>query len=286
MLRQGLPSVRRREPAEVGRLRDLCPRPLAAGALHRPQLRPAAHRPGGHPGRLGQHRRSVEVEIYRIGDRNLLPTVRSEDFLGQLSGYAAETIATEKGVKIWTGIARRRSPSSTRTSSRPSRCIEAVGKLEPGVYVMIARPDSGAAPADEDYSARATQWFVVSDLGLTGLQGQGRRARPRALARERRAARQCRDPPRRPQQRGAGDEVDRCRRPCRLRSRPRARRGRQRAGPRRRLDRRAITASSTSARAAFDLTDRGVKGRAAPGAVDAYRLSPSAASTAPARRCS
>ena len=47
--------VRRREPAEVGGLRGLCPRPLAAGALHRPQLRPAAHRPGGHPGRLGQH---------------------------------------------------------------------------------------------------------------------------------------------------------------------------------------------------------------------------------------
>ncbi len=26
----------------------------------------------------------VEVEVYRIGDRNLLPTVRSDDFLGQL----------------------------------------------------------------------------------------------------------------------------------------------------------------------------------------------------------
>ena len=36
------------------------------------------------------------------------------------------------------------------------------------------------------------------------------------------------------------------------------------------IDRRAITASSTSARAAFDLTDRGVKGRVAPGAVDAF----------------
>ena len=180
----------------------------------------------------------AEVEIYRIGDRNLLPTVRSEEFLGQINRSAAETIATEKGRKIWSG--------SLETKSELNRDVvtafpvtEAVGKLEPGVYVMIARP-KGAAPAEEDYSARATQWFVVSDLGLTGFKGKdGVHALVRSLA-TRRAARQCRDPPRRPQQRRAGDEIDRCRRPCRLRSRPRARRGRQRAGPDRRLDRRGL----------------------------------------------
>ena len=50
--------------------------------------------------------------------------------------------------------------------------LSAVGTLQPGVYVMMARPQNGGAPADdEDYETRATQWFIVSDLGLTALKG-------------------------------------------------------------------------------------------------------------------
>ena len=43
------------------------------------------------------------MEVYRIGDRNLLPTVRSYDFLGQLTRYSAAEIARDKGLKIWNG---------------------------------------------------------------------------------------------------------------------------------------------------------------------------------------
>ena len=55
VLRQGLPSsvgesLLKSADYEVY-VRDRSPQV----ALHRPQLRPAAHRPGGHPGRLGQH---------------------------------------------------------------------------------------------------------------------------------------------------------------------------------------------------------------------------------------
>ncbi len=53
---------------------------------------------------------------------------------------------------------------------------KAVGKLEPGVYLVTARPWSGAnAPAtnsdDSDDTQLATQWMVVSDLGLTTFSG-------------------------------------------------------------------------------------------------------------------
>ena len=228
---------------------------------------------------------SVEVEIYRIGDRNLLPTVRSEEFLGQISRSAAETIATEKGREDLVRHRSRPKSELNRDVVTAFPVTEAVGKLEPGVYVMIARPDRAPRRPRRTTAPAATQWFVVSDLGLTAFKGKdGVHVLVRSLA-TRRAARQCRGPPRRPQQRGAGDEVDRCRRPCRLRSRARARRGRHRAGP-------VVAATGEDygfldlGSRAFDLTDRGVKGRVAPGAVDAYRLSPSAASTAPARRCS
>ena len=53
--------------------------------------------------------------------------------------------------------------------------LEAVGKLEPGIYVVTARPWKGASnPADanaEESVQLAAQWMVVSDLGLTAISG-------------------------------------------------------------------------------------------------------------------
>ncbi len=42
---------------------------------------------------------------------------------------------------------------------------EALKDIGPGVYAMIATPKD--ALVDNDYDAQATQWFIVSDLGLT-----------------------------------------------------------------------------------------------------------------------
>ncbi|HKG77327.1 MAG TPA: alpha-2-macroglobulin family protein, partial [Beijerinckiaceae bacterium] len=117
----------------------------------------------------------VAIDIYRIGDRNLLPTLRSDDFLSQLSGSSAQTIAKEKGQKIWSGTFDTKSELN-RDVVTAFPVTEAVGPLEPGVYVMTARPPGKPRPAGEededDYGRRATQWFVVSDLGLTALKGQ------------------------------------------------------------------------------------------------------------------
>ena len=209
----------------------------------------------------------AEVEIYRIGDRNLLPTVRSEEFLGQINRSAAETIATEKGRKIWSG--------SLETKSELNRDVvtafpvtEAVGKLEPGVYVMISRP-KGAAPAEEDYSARATQWFVVSNLGLTGFKGKdGVHALVRSLATaeplanvEIRLVARNNDVLATKSTDAAGHVA----------FDPGLARGEGGNAP-------GLIVASTGedygfldlGSSAFDLTDRGVKGRVAPGAVDAY----------------
>jgi alpha-2-macroglobulin len=45
---------------------------------------------------------------------------------------------------------------------------QAVGTLSPGVYVMVAQ--AASAPND-DFDSLATQWFIVSDLGLTAFSG-------------------------------------------------------------------------------------------------------------------
>ncbi|WP_342108805.1 alpha-2-macroglobulin [Methylobacterium sp. SI9] len=113
----------------------------------------------------------LDVEVLRIGDRGLLPTLRSEDFLGQLSGATARTIAAEKGVRVWKGTLDTARAELNQEAVTAFPVLQAVGKLEPGIYVLLARP-SGTASDDADYDTQATQWFVVSDLGLTATKGR------------------------------------------------------------------------------------------------------------------
>ena len=118
----------------------------------------------------------IAVDVLRIGDRNLVPTVRSDDFLSQLGGYRTKQIIEDKGVKVWTGtLDAKVDLNKDVVTAFP--ILEAVGKMEPGVYVMLARagdkPVSQSVTSDDDdsYDSSATQWFVVSDLGLTSFSG-------------------------------------------------------------------------------------------------------------------
>ncbi len=118
----------------------------------------------------------VAIEVYRIGDRNLLPTLRSDDFLSQLTRSSALALAREKGFKVWSGkLATANDLNRDVVTAFP--VLQAVGPVEPGIYVMTAVPPGGRPTSSEgedgdgDDGRRATQWFVVSDLGLTALKG-------------------------------------------------------------------------------------------------------------------
>ena len=115
---------------------------------------------------------NVEIDVNRIGDRSLLPAVKSEDFLAQLSGSSAQTIAKESGQKVWSGsLAVRSELNKDVTTAFP--VTEAVKTLEPGVYVMTARIERKPNDNDGDSEGTvATQWFIVSDLGLTAFSGE------------------------------------------------------------------------------------------------------------------
>ncbi len=117
----------------------------------------------------------IAIDIMRIGDRNLLPTVRSEDFLAQLSSYRIKQYIESDGAKIWSGTLDA-APELNRDVTTAFPVLEAVGRLEPGVYVMLAKPADGQpiANADDDDGGgqTATQWFIVSDLGLTAISAK------------------------------------------------------------------------------------------------------------------
>src|SRR5262249_55216640 len=106
---------------------------------------------------------TVAISIFRIGDRNLIDTIIDGNFQRTLSNYQADNIGTERGDKVWSGELTVEPKLNTEvTTAFP--ITEAVGNLGSGVYVITAATKD--APV-EDYQQQATQWFIVSDLGLT-----------------------------------------------------------------------------------------------------------------------
>src|SRR5262249_54405570 len=110
---------------------------------------------------------------YRIGDRSLVDTVvsgeyRDADFQRALDRSQLKRLADAKGTKVWSGeLQVDNQLNADITTAFP--VDQAVGNLQPGVYVMSAEPTK--AKSDNDYTDLATQWFIVSDLGLTAYSG-------------------------------------------------------------------------------------------------------------------
>src|ERR1700726_3272783 len=110
---------------------------------------------------------AVSVDVFRIGDRNLISTVVDSDFQQSLSKYQLSSLGDERGVKVWSGeLATATTLNQDVTTAFP--VDQALGDLQPGIYVMTA---SAKGSGSDDDGSLATQWFIVSDLGLTAFSG-------------------------------------------------------------------------------------------------------------------
>jgi uncharacterized protein YfaS (alpha-2-macroglobulin family) len=110
---------------------------------------------------------AATVNVFRIGDRNLINTVIDSDFQRSLNRYELSSLGGERGVKVWSGeLATATTLNQDVTTAFP--VDSALGDLQPGVYVMTAAPKT---PGSDDDSQLATQWFIVSDLGITAFSG-------------------------------------------------------------------------------------------------------------------
>ena len=77
--------------------------------------------------------------MFRIGDRNLINTVLGSDFQRTLSRYELTELGDERGVKVWSGeLATATTLNQDVTTAFP--VDQALGELQPGVYVMTAAP--------------------------------------------------------------------------------------------------------------------------------------------------
>lgn len=108
---------------------------------------------------------ALDLRLSRISDRNIIRAIQNDWFGQPIPPYAEEEFADQIGEQIWQGTATVAMEVNRDMQARLP--LAAAGPLAPGVYALRA-----AVPgADADRSPPATQWFVVSDLGLTSLSG-------------------------------------------------------------------------------------------------------------------
>ncbi len=110
---------------------------------------------------------AVLLAVYRIGDRNLLDTLLGYDFQRNISPYETRRITDARGARVWSGEMTV-VPKLNAEVATAFPVDQALGELKPGVYVMTAVPKEAVT---NDYDQQASQWFIVSDLGLTAYSG-------------------------------------------------------------------------------------------------------------------
>jgi alpha-2-macroglobulin len=109
----------------------------------------------------------VAVSIYRVGNRSIADILRDNKFLRQLDSYQKDQLEDELGEKVWTGIVETENQlNQDITTAMP---VSETGlEMKPGVYAMTAR---SKLDTESRWGTQATQWFLVSDLGLSAMTG-------------------------------------------------------------------------------------------------------------------
>lgn len=108
----------------------------------------------------------VELTLRRVSDRNLLRAIQDSYFGAPMGYYTERQFEREVGETIWQGIGEVETQLNRDVTTRLPMG-EALADQPPGIYALTAR-----VPSEEPYSDNtATQWFVLSDLGLASMSG-------------------------------------------------------------------------------------------------------------------
>lgn len=110
---------------------------------------------------------SANLKLYRVGDRSIASLLTNSQFLTQIDGYNAQRLQDENGELVWQGaIDIQTDLNKDVVTSFP--VDEALPTRKPGVYVLTATSPSAGS---NEWDNQATQWFVVSDIGISTYAG-------------------------------------------------------------------------------------------------------------------
>ncbi|WP_299889356.1 alpha-2-macroglobulin family protein [uncultured Ruegeria sp.] len=108
----------------------------------------------------------LDLTLRRVSDRNLLRAVQQDFFGRPLSEWQERAFSDEIAEDIWTGTADV-SNQLNRSMTARLPMADAIADQPAGIYALTARVP-GADPYDDP---GATQWFVLSDLGISTALG-------------------------------------------------------------------------------------------------------------------
>ncbi|SNY92672.1 hypothetical protein SAMN04515647_2941 [Cohaesibacter sp. ES.047] len=105
----------------------------------------------------------AKLKLYRVSDRSLANLMRGSNFLSQMDSWEISQLTENLGSPVWSGSIDIR-PKLNEEVVTAIPIDEALPDRQPGVYLMTAATSKRDI---KDQPALASQWFVISDIGLT-----------------------------------------------------------------------------------------------------------------------
>src|SRR5580692_5284802 len=121
----------------------------------------------------------VKLRLLRVNERNLVPSIDAERLTMTFSSYEVDEIINSTGSLVWEGemaiAGERNRPVTTAIPLK-----DMLHEQEPGIYLAVAeRTDL----MQDQYAEPATNWVLVSDVGLAAYKGtEGLAVNVRSLA--------------------------------------------------------------------------------------------------------
>lgn len=106
----------------------------------------------------------LDLTLFRVTDRNLLRAIQEGYFGQRIYAWDRGSFASDVAEQVWSGTAET-GQELNRTMTTRLPLGEVLAGMEPGAYALTA-----AIPGDED-GEPATQWFILTDIGMTTMQG-------------------------------------------------------------------------------------------------------------------
>ena len=114
----------------------------------------------------GVNIKEVDLKLRRVSDRNLIRSIQNDYFAQPMDAYADDYFSGDIAEDVWAGKGELNTELNQDVTTRLP-LGDLIKDLKPGIYVLQA-----AVPGVDRYdNPAATQWFVVSDLGLASLSG-------------------------------------------------------------------------------------------------------------------
>ncbi len=113
----------------------------------------------------------INLRLLRISDRNLIRAMAEDMFATPLDSWRADYFSDRMAREVWAGtadVAKPMGQDALNQELTTSLAIPAhVGPLEPGIYIV----EAGIENQDISDTGLATQWFVISDFGISTFSG-------------------------------------------------------------------------------------------------------------------